>query len=79
MSVYKRSVIVVRRSTERPEVLGTFAELVEPGPGIAEVAGTWTADIAGLHQRLAGIPSPYGDGSASARTVAEIGKLIAPA
>ena len=29
MSVYKRPVVVVRRSTERPEVLGSFAELVE--------------------------------------------------
>jgi UDP-N-acetylglucosamine 2-epimerase (non-hydrolysing) len=77
VSVYKRSVIVVRRSTERPEVLGTFAELVEPGPGISEVARTWSADIAGLHQRLAAIPSPYGDGKASARTVEKIGELIA--
>ena len=37
-SVYKRPVLVVRRSTERPEVIGTFAELVEPGPDIARVA-----------------------------------------
>ena len=77
VSVYKRSVIVVRRSTERPEVLGTFAELVEPGPDISKVARSWTADIAGLHQRLAAIPSPYGDGTASARTVEKIGELIA--
>ena len=76
VSMYKRSVIVVRRSTERPEVLGTFAELVEPGPGISDIAGQWTADIPGLHQRLASIPSPYGDGTASARIVREIGDLI---
>src|SRR5690606_19976130 len=30
-SVVKRPVVVVRRSTERPEVLGTFARLVPPG------------------------------------------------
>lgn len=77
VSIYKRSVIVVRRSTERPEVLGTFAELVEPGPGISEIGGRWIADIAGLHQGLATIPSPYGDGTASARTVEEIGELVA--
>jgi UDP-N-acetylglucosamine 2-epimerase (non-hydrolysing) len=76
VSIYKRCVIVVRRSTERPEVLGTFAELVEPGPGISDIAGQWTADIPGLHQRLASIPSPYGDGTASARIVQEIGDLI---
>jgi UDP-N-acetylglucosamine 2-epimerase (non-hydrolysing) len=77
VSIYKRSVIVVRRSTERPEVLGTFAELVEPEPGISEIGRRWSADLAGLHERLAGIPSPYGDGTASARTVEGIGALVA--
>jgi UDP-N-acetylglucosamine 2-epimerase (non-hydrolysing) len=77
VSVYKRSVIVVRRSTERPEVLGSFAELVEPGPSISAMAREWASDVAGLHQRLASIPSPYGDGSASAQVVAEIGVLVA--
>ena len=76
VSVYKRSVIVVRRSTERPEVLGTFAELVEAGPDIARIAGRWAADIPGLHQSLVDVPSPYGDGTASAKIVEEIGALI---
>jgi UDP-N-acetylglucosamine 2-epimerase (non-hydrolysing) len=76
VSIYKRSVIVVRRSTERPEVLGTFAELVEPGPRISEIAGKWTGDITGLHQRLATVPSPYGDGTASAQIVREMGELV---
>ena len=77
VSIYKRSVIVVRRSTERPEVLGTFAELVEPGTGISEIARRWTADISGLHQRLASTSSPYGDGTASAQIVREMEALIA--
>jgi UDP-N-acetylglucosamine 2-epimerase (non-hydrolysing) len=77
VSIYKRSVIVVRRSTERPEVLGTFAELVEPGPRISEIAGQWVSDVPGLHQRLATIPSPYGDGTASAQIVHEMGELVA--
>jgi UDP-N-acetylglucosamine 2-epimerase (non-hydrolysing) len=76
VSVYKRSVIVVRRSTERPEVIGTFAELVEPGPDISAVAGRWAADVPGLHQRLADLPSPYGDGTASAQIVKEIEVLV---
>jgi UDP-N-acetylglucosamine 2-epimerase (non-hydrolysing) len=76
VSIYKRSVIVVRRSTERPEVLGTFAELVEPGPGISEIAGRWTGDITGLHQRLATLPSPYGDGTASSQIVREMEDLV---
>ena len=76
MSVYKRPVLVVRRSTERPEVIGTFAERVEPGPGIARVAGAWAADLDAVHSRLAETPSPYGDGSASQRSVDAIRSLI---
>ncbi len=76
VSVYKRPVLVVRRSTERPEVLGTFAERVEPGPRIAEVTGRWLDDLPDLHERLAATPSPYGDGSASQRSVESIRKLV---
>ncbi|HSG80264.1 MAG TPA: UDP-N-acetylglucosamine 2-epimerase (non-hydrolyzing) [Acidimicrobiia bacterium] len=75
-SVIKRPVLVVRRSTERPEVLGTFAERVEPGPSIGEVATAWWSEIDDLHARLAGIPSPYGDGTASEQTVAAIAALV---
>ena len=76
VSVYKRPVLVVRRSTERPEVLGTFAERVEPGPRIAEVANAWLEDLDGLHQRLAATESPYGDGSASRRSADAIRAII---
>ena len=76
VSVYKRPVLVVRRSTERPEVIGTFAERVEPGPEIAAVTGSWLDDLDGLHKRLAETPSPYGDGSASTQAVEAIRKLI---
>ncbi len=76
VSVYKRPVLVVRRSTERPEVLGTFAERVEPGPEISEVAGRWLDDLEAFHARLAETPSPYGDGSASERSVQAIRALV---
>jgi UDP-N-acetylglucosamine 2-epimerase (non-hydrolysing) len=76
VSVYKRPVLVVRRSTERPEVIGTFAERVEPGPRIGEVAGGWLDDLADIHERLAATPSPYGDGSASEQAVEAIRELI---
>ena len=75
VSVYKRPLIVVRRSTERPEVMGTFAELVPPGPGIATIASTWLEDLAAVHERLAGTPSPYGDASAVPSSVAAISEL----
>ena len=68
-SVVKRPVIVVRRSTERPEVLGTFAERVEPGPAIGELARDRLTDPAALHAALSALPSPYGDGSASQRCI----------
>ncbi len=76
VSVLKRAVIVVRRSTERPEVQGTFAELVEPGPALGELARSWAADVDGLRARLATLPSPYGDGSASMRSVAALRRLL---
>ena len=76
VSVYKRPVLVVRRSTERPEVIGTFAERVEPGPGIGEVAGRWLDDLEGIHAQLAATPSPYGDGSASRQAVDAIKALV---
>lgn len=75
-SVVKRPVIVVRNSTERPEVLGTFAELVQPGPAIGKIAAAWAADLPALHDRLAALPSPYGDGSASRRCVDAIDRLL---
>jgi UDP-N-acetylglucosamine 2-epimerase (non-hydrolysing) len=75
-SVLKRPVVVVRASTERPEVQGTFAVLVPPGPRVGEVARAWLDDLPAVHARLAAIPTPYGDGSASASTVAALGRLL---
>lgn len=76
-SVLKRPVLVVRRSTERPEVLGTFAERVLPGPDIGRVASDWIGDLAAIHAKLADIPSPYGDGTAAEKSVAAIDRLLA--
>jgi len=75
-SVLKRPVLVVRRSTERPEVLGTFAERVLPGPDISRIVGGWIADLPALHARLSSIPSPYGEGDAAELSVAAIDKLL---
>lgn len=71
-SVVKRPVIVVRNSTERPEVLGTFAERVEPGPTIGRLARDRLADPAAVHETLRDIASPYGDGTASRISVQAI-------
>jgi UDP-N-acetylglucosamine 2-epimerase (non-hydrolysing) len=76
-SIIKRPVAVVRRSTERPEVQGTFAELVEAGPAIGRVVGDWLSDLEAVHARIAELPSPYGDGTAAARTVAAMSAMLA--
>jgi UDP-N-acetylglucosamine 2-epimerase (non-hydrolysing) len=76
-SVVKRPVVVVRRSTERPEVIGTFSRLVPAGTGIADAAREWLDDVAATHARLAALPSPYGEGRASALTVAATDRLLA--
>jgi UDP-N-acetylglucosamine 2-epimerase (non-hydrolysing) len=76
VSVYKRPLVVVRRSTERPEVLGSFAELVEPGPAIGEAATRWLEDLDRVHHELAELPSPYGDASAPQSTVDAIDEVV---
>jgi UDP-N-acetylglucosamine 2-epimerase (non-hydrolysing) len=76
-SVVKRPVVVVRNSTERPEVLGTFSRLVSPGPGVAAAAREWLDDLAAVHERLAALPCPYGDGHASELTVSAMKRMLA--
>ncbi len=75
-SIVKRPVLVVRVSTERPEVLGTFAELVRPGPAIGERGRSWARDLNALHARLSTTPTPYGDGSAGERIAGAISDLV---
>jgi UDP-N-acetylglucosamine 2-epimerase (non-hydrolysing) len=76
-SVLKRPIAVVRQSTERPEVLGTFAELVAPGPAIGKQVRVWLDDLDAVHGRLAEIPTPYGDGHACERCVGEVWRAAA--
>ena len=76
-SVLKRPVIVVRRSTERPEVNGTFAHLTTPGPAIQQLADAIISDIDAVHGRLAELDTPYGDGRAAERTIEAMDKMLA--
>jgi UDP-N-acetylglucosamine 2-epimerase (non-hydrolysing) len=77
VSVLKRPVVVVRRSTERPEIEGTFGTLVPPGPRINRAVLPWLDDVPRHRARLAAIPSPYGDGSPSARIAVAVRRLVA--
>jgi UDP-N-acetylglucosamine 2-epimerase (non-hydrolysing) len=66
-TVLKRPLIVVRNSTERPEsVAAGFAHLVRPGPQIGDLGRRLIADLE-LPRRLAALPCPFGDGTASQR------------
>lgn len=76
-SIVKRPVVVVRNSTERPEILGTFAQLVPPGPMIGAWVEQLLVDLPSHHARLAGMPSPYGDGTSAPRSAAAISVLLA--
>ena len=77
VSVFKRPSVVVRRSTERQEVEGTFVRRVEPDDQLADVL---TAELAGALARrneLAELPSPYGDSGSPQRIVDAITALVA--
>ncbi|WP_346766394.1 UDP-N-acetylglucosamine 2-epimerase (non-hydrolyzing) [Streptomyces sp. CB01881] len=75
-TVLGRPLLVVRRSTERPEAVDAgFAALVPPGPGLGDLAADWLADSPERLARLAATPSPYGDGLASARIAALTARL----
>ena len=76
VSVYKRPAVVIRRSTERQEVEGTFVRRFEPGPDLSSQLG---AEIEAAPQRsseLAELPSPYGDNHAPEMCVAAIRSLV---
>lgn len=75
-SVVKRPIVVVRQSTERPEVLGTFATLVPSLGDLPAVADELLRNLADTHQRLATLPCPYGDGQASLRCVHQLAQAL---
>lgn len=65
VTVLKRPLVVVRRSTERPEAMPDFAVLVGPD-GLAAAAREWLGQD-GLYDRLRTIASPFGDETAPGR------------
>ena len=75
-SVVGRPVVVVRRSTERPEVLDTFATLVDAGPAIGRTVRALLGELDAVSAALALTPTPYGDGHAGRRTVTAIERFV---
>jgi UDP-N-acetylglucosamine 2-epimerase (non-hydrolysing) len=76
VSVYKRPAVVIRRSTERQEVEGTFVRRLEPGPALAEDLALEVDRALERASDLADTPTPYGDADAPERCVDAIRTLI---
>ena len=68
-TVLGRPLLVVRRSTERPEALTDFARLVPECHGLQAAVEDVLARGQALLDRLAGLPSPFGDETAAERIV----------
>lgn len=75
VSVFKRPSVVVRRSTERQEVEGTFVTRVEPTDALADVLDAEVSSALDRRDELLHIPSPYGDTASPDRIVDAIAGL----
>ncbi|WP_309114309.1 UDP-N-acetylglucosamine 2-epimerase [Saccharothrix sp.] len=74
-TVLKRPVLVVRRSTERPEVLHHFGRLASPDD-LADAALGWLAKGAAARATLRDAPCPFGDGDSSTRIARAVHDLV---
>jgi UDP-N-acetylglucosamine 2-epimerase (non-hydrolysing) len=74
-SVVKRPALILRSACDRPEVLGTFTTLVTDLADLPRAVRYLLDDLPDTHRRLARMPTPYGDGLASARCVSRIASL----
>lgn len=77
VTVLGRPLVVVRRSTERPESMKDFALLTRPGPGLGLAARAFLSDIEGVRARLATIASPFGDDTAAEQIAQATRRLLA--
>lgn len=67
VSVLKVPLTVLRRSTERPEVVGTFASITDDPEEMIRLEALALADVDGTLAEVQKRPSPFGDGRASIR------------
>jgi UDP-N-acetylglucosamine 2-epimerase (non-hydrolysing) len=74
-SVLRKPVVVVRHSTERPEILGVFGERIEDPKSIPDaIAALTTPERLSV---IASAPCPYGSGDAASRSIAAIDEEFA--
>lgn len=74
-SILKFPLVVVRRSTERPEVMGTFASLISNLGALPKSIEDLLGDE-DARDRLAALPSPFGDGKASERMLRSLSSRL---
>lgn len=67
VTVLKRQMVVVRNSTERPESLGVFAQLVQANDDLERTIKEALVDVPERLRSLRDQPCPFGDGQASQR------------
>jgi UDP-N-acetylglucosamine 2-epimerase (non-hydrolysing) len=69
-TILKRPILVVRHSNERPEVEQAFGSRMLPSDKrISQAVETWLRDAPAIDARLADLPTPFGDGTASSQVV----------
>ena len=76
VSVLKRPSVVVRRSTERQEVEGTFVTRVVPGPDLVPTLEAALSTADDRHRELMSVPSPYGDSTSPCQIVDAIRSMV---
>lgn len=73
----KRPVLLVRRSTERPEVLRDFGRLVGPHDDLTALALDWLVDGDARRAAPAEVRSPFGDARSGERIAAAVREVVA--
>jgi UDP-N-acetylglucosamine 2-epimerase (non-hydrolysing) len=77
-SIVKTPIMIVRRSTERPEIEPTFGLRITPSRDLGVLARRWLHNRDRHHRYLADLPSPFGDGTASHRITHALDQLAQP-
>jgi len=76
-TVVKKPTLVIRRSTERPEAIGSFTTLAKTISEARAVLEGWRSGTEDLQEVLQATPSPYGDHGSSQRCVESIVEFLA--
>ena len=75
-TIYKKPIIVIRDSTERPEIVGVFGKVLGSNPeAILKEVRRLDENYREISSALEALPTPYGDGKASERILETLLRL----